>query len=349
MSSGILHEANGHAGNGASHGAATGAATGGHAGNGVAHGAANGGHAAHEAANGGQAAPAALATLRVGAVSYANTLPLVAGLDDPALQRAEGFSLELKPPRRLAEMLSDGALDVALIPVAEFLRGGYELLPINCIACIGPVRSVFLACEKPIGQCKRVLLDGASRSSNALLRVLLKHLWGVSPELIDPGAPTEAVPEPGKLPHGCDAALVIGDRALQALGKFPREEDLGAAWFELTNLPFVFAVWAVRPGVDLRDLPKLLCAARRKGKKVEEALARDRAEALGLPPALLIEYLTEFIRHRMGDRELAAIEMFYRLLRDMDLCPPVERLRFYRDMRAADDATAAATPVPTGC
>jgi chorismate dehydratase len=278
--------------------------------------------------------------VRLGAVSYVNTIPLIYGLDDPAQQREHHFSLSLDTPRALARRMAAGELDAALIPAAEFFRHSYELLPTGCIGCLGPVRSVYIASDKPLGECRKLLLDGASRSSNALTRILLQHLWSISPELIEPAGPANELYEPGKLPQGCDAALVIGDRALKMAGRFPVEEDLGAAWFELTNLPFVFAVWAARPGANLGAIPQLLCAAKRRARADIEKISAREAERLDLPAPAILQYLTECIRYRLGDRELAALEMFYRLMRDMDLCPVADHPRFYQDANLAEAGCA---------
>jgi chorismate dehydratase len=268
--------------------------------------------------------------IRVGAVSFTNTLPLIEGLDDPRLRERHGYEMVLRPPRRLAEMLAADELDIALIPTVEFLRGDYRLLTTSCISCLGPVRSVAVVGERgTIGACERVQLDNASRTSNALTRLLFTHLWRGTAEFVDAPHEADAPPTPGRLPADCDAAVVIGDRALRLAGAFSATEDLGAAWFELTNLPFVFAVWAVRPGVDLRDLPGLFCASNRLGRDNIAAIARDRAADMGLPQEFIFSYLTEFVRFRIGDRELAGIEMFYRLLRDAEEVPELDRLKFY--------------------
>lgn len=275
--------------------------------------------------------PRPAGVVAVGAVSFTNTLPLVEGLDDVRLQREYGFELTRDTPRRLADRLHAGELDVALIPVAEFLRGDYRLLTTSCIGCLGPVRSVVLAGERPIGACERVLLDANSRTSNALTRLLYRHLWTGSPQFVDAAHDLVAPPRAGGLPARCDAAVVIGDRALRIDGAFPHVEDLGAAWFELTNLPFVFAVWAVRDGVDLGPIPGVLCRAARLGHENAARISRDRAAEMGVGQDYLFEYLTEFVRYRLGDRELAGIETFYRLLRDEGLCPELEQLRFYSE------------------
>jgi len=276
------------------------------------------------------------ATLRVGAVSYTNTLPLLEGLDDPILQRAEGFSLALDLPAVLADQLKAGHLDIALIPVAEFLRGDYLLLKRGCIACIGPVRSVVIVSDRPLSQVKRLLLDGASRSSVGLTRVLLKHLWNANPELVPPKVARVDPPTPGNIPEDCDAELVIGDRALRLGEGFAEIEDLGEAWFELTNLPFVFAVWAVRRGVSLSKFPTLLTQAYQRGRETTARYAEQRSAMLGVPPAYIEAYLTEYIRYRVGDRELAAIEMYYRFLKDMGLCPEREQLEFYPNVPTSE-------------
>src|SRR5262249_24993231 len=161
-------------------------------------------------------------------------------------------SLDL--PSRLADQLAAGMLDVALIPVIEYFRGGhYTIVPDVAIATHGPVLSVTLFSRVPWAQIRRVALDEGSRTSAALAPVLLRHRYRVQPEVapLPIDADAEAV--------DADAVLLIGDRAMRAcLPGFRFAYDLGQEWLDWTGLPFVYAVWAVRPGADLRGVDDAL-------------------------------------------------------------------------------------------
>src|SRR6516164_5730003 len=181
--------------------------------------------------------------VRIGAVNYLNTKPLICDLDE----LAPDARLSLELPSRLADLLAEGDLDVALIPSIEYFRAGtYRVVPDIAIASRGPVLSVTLFSRVPWSGIRRVALDEGSRTSAALCQVLLRKRHGVHPEFV-----------PLPLDHEAenadtDAVLLIGDRAMRAcLPGFAHAFDLGQEWHDWTGLPFVYAVWAVRDGAAL--------------------------------------------------------------------------------------------------
>src|SRR5262249_48929141 len=153
-------------------------------------------------------------------------------------------------PSRLADQLAEGELDIALIPSIEYFRAGsYSIVPGIAIASRGPVLSVTLFSRVPWLEIRSVALDEGSRTSAALAQILLRKRYGLGPTLMP--LPLEATAEE----VNADAVLLIGDRAMRAcLPGFPHAFDLGQEWFEWTGMPFVFAVWAVREGVDLGEV-----------------------------------------------------------------------------------------------
>src|SRR5436309_2890482 len=175
------------------------------------------------------------ATMRIGAVSYLNTKPLVYGLAELAPQHELVFDL----PSRLADDLSAGRLDVALIPSIEFFKDPtYTIISDACIACRGPVRSVKLFSRVPLSAIHTLALDEGSRTSAALVRILLRERFGIEPKFLP--LAIEARPETIE----ADALLLIGDRAIQPPnGRFVAEWDLGDVWCRWSELPFVFAMW----------------------------------------------------------------------------------------------------------
>src|SRR4051812_47627403 len=220
------------------------------------------------------------APIRVGAVSYLNAKPLYHRLTE----FAPGISLEMDLPSRLADRLGRGELDVAVIPSVEYLRGGsrgYKILPGFAIAARGPVRSVKLFSRVPFARIDRLALDAGSRTSQVLARVWLDARHGVRPrriEVLPMGVPAQE--------STADAVLVIGDRAM----KVPEEDfastvDLAEAWTGMTGLPFVFALWVARRGVDLGDLPEVLDRCRAEGLAHATELAAEHGPRLGLDVA----------------------------------------------------------------
>lgn len=177
--------------------------------------------------------------MTIGAVSYLNSKPLIEGLQELIEPHAR---LRLDYPSRLADDLSAGRLDVALIPSIEYFRGrDYVVISDACVAAHGPVLSVKMYSRVPWGEIRSLALDEGSRTSATLARVLLAERHGVFPKL-----------QPLPLDHrtedsSADAILLIGDRAISPPNEnFLDTWDLGEEWLAWTGLPFVFAMWVGR-------------------------------------------------------------------------------------------------------
>ncbi len=262
--------------------------------------------------------------IRVGAVSYLNAKPLYYRLSEIA----PWVRLDLDYPSVLAERLARGELDIALIPSVEYLRGaeaGYEILSGFAIAARGPVRSVKLFSRVPFGRIRRLALDEGSRTSQALTQVWLDAAHGVRPERI------ESLPMGvSALESTADAVLVIGDRAMRVPHEpFLEVVDLADAWNGMTGLPFVFALWVVRPGVDLGTLPEVLAWCRAEGLAHAEQLAELHGPRLGLDPATCVEYLTRVLSYDLGDREVAGLRLFATKAAALGLAPEGVDLVFH--------------------
>jgi chorismate dehydratase len=263
--------------------------------------------------------------LRVGAVSYLNAKPLYYRLEE----WASGVELSMDLPSRLSARLASGELDVALIPSVEYLRGaaqGYEILPGFAIAARAAVRSVKLFSRVPFDRIDRLALDEGSRTSQALTRVWLDACHGVRPSRI------EALPMGvSALESTADAVLVIGDRAMKVPdASFHSVVDLAEAWNSLTGLPFVFALWVVRPGLDLGDLPETLARSRAEGLAHARELAATYGPKLGLDLEVCYEYLTRVISYDLGESEITGLRRFARMAADLGLAPQGVDLVFHR-------------------
>jgi chorismate dehydratase len=237
-------------------------------------------------------APSPLAGLRIGAVSYLNTKPLIWPF-------AAG-DVALDVPARLADAFYQGRLDVALLPIFEVLHhGGGPVVDDVAIACEGNVFSVLVGSRTDFPDCGEIYLDPSSRSSVALLRVLIAEYY--------PGLGVrEGVPPD-------DAArLLIGDPAI-AFHRGLREgwhcHDLGALWRRHTGLPFVFAAWALQRDLpDRENVARALRAAKDAGLAARSRIARAEPD-----PDFALTYLTDFVRYGLGEREREAMALFARL------------------------------------
>lgn len=267
--------------------------------------------------------------LRVGIVDYLNSKPLAWGFLKG--HHANLFAPELHPPARVARLLSDGALDVGLIPSIEVARiPGLEVLPGLCVAAEREVRSVLLVSREPLERVRRIALDANSRTSVALLRILCADRFGIAPEFTVQAADVE------RMLAGAEAALVIGDPALQVDRERYRVHDLAGEWRALTGLPFVFAVWAVRSSVDFPDLAVYFKNSLRHGLASLDSLVRESAAELGLDTEVIHRYLTEHLRFFLGDEERKALGEFYRRAHAHGLIDAVPDLSYLEP--------AAATP-----
>jgi chorismate dehydratase len=257
--------------------------------------------------------------VRLGAVSYLNAEPAVYGLDaDP------GFRLERDVPSRIARRLHAGDVDLGIIPSIEYAFGHYAIVPGSAIASRGAVRSVCLFHHGPLEKVRRVALDTSSRTSVTLAKVLLRERLGRSPQYV-PMAPSLV-----DMLAVADAALMIGDPALDQEGDVPRL-DLGEEWLRVTGLPFVFACWAGRAGsvnpAGVRRLQAALASGRAHFDEIAERQARGvpgRAERYRA-------YLRENIVFELGEAEQAGLREFYRRAHALSLIPAVPELRFHAE------------------
>jgi chorismate dehydratase len=251
--------------------------------------------------------------IRIGAVNYLNTKPLIHQLDE----LAPDAELILDVPSRLADRLKLGELDVALIPVIEYFRSGtYSIVPNIAIASDGPVLSVTLFSKLPWPRIRRVALDSGSRTSAALTQILLRKRHGIVPELVP--LPLTAGAEEVE----ADAVLLIGDRAMRAcLPGFAYAFDLGQEWHDWVGLPFVYALWAVRPGVDLGPVVEALHEAKRRGQQAAGQIAFREAPGLGLDAGFCRRYLSNILRFDLGPREQAGLLHYQMLACELGLLP----------------------------
>ena len=252
--------------------------------------------------------------LRIGAVSFVNTVPLIDGLD-----QHPRVLLQRDLPARLADLLEEDRIDVGLIPVVEYLRGvGGDLVPGICIGTHGAVRTVKVFSRDPLKDAVEIAVDRGSRSSVALLRVLLGEMYGTEPDL------HICEPRPDALFAHYDTVLVIGDRADEVDPTGLHVYDLGEMWHELTGLPFVFAAWVMSERMSKEDarrseLIQVLTEARDQGFGHLEELAEVEADRRRLDAGTVLGYWREHIHYTLGEAELAGLAKFGELAAKYDL------------------------------
>jgi len=174
--------------------------------------------------------------IKVGAVSYLNTKPLIFGFDNGMMK--DEIELVIDHPANIAKALLKRTIDVGLVPVAIIPKMATHFIVSDyCIAADGEVASVCLFSEVPVEKIKTVMLDYQSRTSVMLAKYLFQHHWKLDPEFVD--ASEDFI---DKI-TGTTAAVVIGDRAFEQRTVSAYRYDLSLAWKTQTGLPFVFAAW----------------------------------------------------------------------------------------------------------
>ena len=222
-------------------------------------------------------------------------------------------------------------MDLAIIPAIEYQRkNGLAVLPGLCVASKKTVRSLLLISKVPLPKVKRIALDRSSRSTQALTRILCAKRWGITPEFF------EAEPELSVMLERADAALLIGDPALQVAlaseaglqiaGTTPDIYDIVEEWRALTNLPAVLAIWAGRPAAITIEVIEDFQASLEFGLQHLNEISEDAAEELKLPAAELHRYLTENIDYRLDAANLRGLRRYYELAAEMGLIEEVNEI-----------------------
>ena len=260
-------------------------------------------------------------SIRLGAVSYLNTRPLVYGLD----HQVDRFTLRFDVPSQCAALLHANEVDLGLIPSIEYIGHDYRIVPGVSIASEGPVASVTLFSKVPLKDIRSVALDTSSRTSQALLRVLCARPFEIQPRFVN------MPPDLTRMLADCDAALVIGDNALFADPETAGLEkiDLGEEWSGMTGLPFVYAFWAGRSGIAGPEDITALQEARDRGLGATAAIARLAYPESSAKAARADRYLRQDVKYALGEREKQGLMRFYELAADVGVVPAAAAPRFY--------------------
>jgi chorismate dehydratase len=278
--------------------------------------------------------------VRVAAIDFLNPAPLMWDFEHPPLAStlAKSYCLHYTLPSLCADELLAGRADLGLIPIAS-LTPELAIVPGCTIASLERVRSIQLIVKQPhtLETVRTVAVDHASRSSRAYAEVLFRHFLGTSPIFLTQHA------DPLAMLHHADAALLIGDPALLALESRPVIEDKAGScqWFDLahewrlrTGLPWVAAVWAVRPEalhkhhLTAAQLTEQLIDSRDHGLTHIDDLVREWTPRIAIPPATIRDYLTVNIHYTLTDNCIQTIELFRRYAAQSGVLPPLPSLRF---------------------
>ena len=244
-----------------------------------------------------------LEKIKVGIVNYLNTIPLLYGINQSPVK--DSVELIYDYPSNIASFLIDGKIDIGLVPVAILPRlHEYHIYTEYCIGCDGPVASVCLFSEVPIESIETILLDYQSRTSVALLKILLYNYWKVTPRLVDTATDYRSSIRENT------AGLVIGDRSFEQRRDSKYVYDLGDAWKKYTGLPFVFATWTSTRQLDQNFL--------REFDKANATGVQNISHIIDTIPYTLFDmkdYFTKYVSYNLDDEKRKGLSHFLELLK----------------------------------
>lgn len=256
--------------------------------------------------------------LRLSLIDFLNAVPLQWGFMHGSV--GEEADLLFDVPSQCAAHLASGQADVGLIPVIEYQRiPGLQVIPGISIASKCEVKSVLFVSRRPIESVETVAVDTSSRTSAALLRILLCEFFD-NPEVRF----QEAAPEPQQMLRDQQAALLIGNPALHVETEGLHVYDLANLWYRFTGLPFVFAFWAFRQEVEIDSRVSMFYDSRNAGLRDIERISQEYAGKLGLPEAEIRSYLNDNLDYSLDQSNLKGLQLFFELAMKWRL---IDRLR----------------------
>lgn len=241
--------------------------------------------------------------MKVYSISYLNSIPFVYGLEQSKLD----ISLFLDIPSRCAEKLQSKEADLALVPVAILptLDEAHVVSPF-CISSDGVVQTVCLFSDVPFEEIDTILLDYHSKTSNALVQLLCKHYWKISPRFKETKADFE------ENISGKTAGVIIGDRAYRYRDVFNFKYDLSEEWKKYSDLPFVFACWVSTKPLSSTFEQEFSAALKYGIANMDVALAEKSNQ---FDTAIdKRNYLTEVISYELNDDKRKSIQLFLDLM-----------------------------------
>jgi len=262
-------------------------------------------------------------TRTISLVSYLNTKPLVYGLENNTVEHH--FSLQKDVPSVCAQRLLEGEVELGIVPSIEYARakGSWKIIPDLSIASQGAVKSVCLFFNTNMSRIGKIALDTSSRTSAALLKIILQERYELTPEFI------LLPPDLDTMLEAADAALIIGDKALQYSTEHTNYLDLGEEWSDMTGLPFVFAFWAGNELQMQEKDVKVIQESYQTGSQNIEKITRDFAKAHPMSWDFYYDYLTSNISYSFAEDEKAGLMEFYRYAFYFGLIEHIPDLHFY--------------------
>ncbi len=257
--------------------------------------------------------------LRFGCHDFLNSQPLIRPLLNGRVKPP--FEIVLDSPAKLADMLKAGGLDLAFIPAVEYAEiPGLKIVPGFSIAAKGDVKTVLLYSRKEVGEISAVAVDDRSRTSVALLKLLLRAFYKRDVKFVGPGKEGESA----------DAALVIGDDAFAVSREAQKVYDLAGEWLKFTGKPFVFSILCVADGVNADEAITALGKSKELGVKMTDEICGTKKVLAEIGREVCADYLRKRIRYDLTPEEdVGGLRLFFHLAHKHGVIEREPPLRFY--------------------
>jgi chorismate dehydratase len=269
------------------------------------------------------------AHVRLGVVNFLNTAPLISGMEG-----VDGIEFVHEVPSALIGCVERQEVDIALASSIDYQRSAMDLriLPVGVLSSEGETLTVQLCSSKPLDEITEVHCDSDSHTSIALLQIVLKQKYGLTPKITSANI--------GSLTHNTndwpETVLIIGDKVVTSR----REEtqpfclDLGQAWMDQTGLPFVFATWIGSAHLDpqLVHRARVLLDRQRRynAQRIEQVVSRHSA-GRGWSPASAFQYLTNHMQYSFTPQHGESLDLFFELSASISLIDTVRPVQYYNE------------------
>ena len=266
-------------------------------------------------------------TLSLGVVNFLNTVPLIAGLEN-----LDGLTLVPHVPSELIGCVEREEVDFALASSIDYQQSNFDLkmLPTCVLSSEGNVLTVRVCSKVPFEEVKNMYCDSDSHTSIALMQIIMKQLYGLSPQVI----PTEIRSLNDDLESWPETILIIGDKVVASKSHhfYPHVLDLGEAWKNQTGLPFVFAAWFGKANTIQNKISLAVILLERQLKcnlhRIEQVVS-NHAPQRGWDEQIAKNYLTQNMEYHCSDEHIQSLELFYKFASDIGVISTIKHLEIF--------------------
>jgi len=244
-----------------------------------------------------------MSLLKISSVSYINSIPFNYGIKNSAL--LDNYELKIDVPSECARKLLNNEVDIALLPVGALLgHNDINIISDLCIGADGNVATVVLAGNSGVQMAEKIYLDTDSRTSVILVHILAKHFWKINPLWENTKIDLKNIKSNVHI-------LAIGDKVFDIKNNYPCVFDLSDQWKKMTNLPFVFAVWATRKNLPQNILNNFNAALQWGcNNRVQAVVDDERYKNNRYKNSDLIYYIKNNISYNFDSAKKQGLKLF---------------------------------------